>query len=55
MQIATVQDQVRVIKALAHPARLEIAQALADGERSVSELQVLSSEAIFLPYRSTSR
>jgi ArsR family transcriptional regulator len=41
MQTLSIQDQVQVIKALAHPARLEIVQALATGERCVSELQVL--------------
>ncbi len=41
MQVAMVQDQVRVIKALAHPARLEIARALAEGEKSVGDLQAL--------------
>ena len=39
MPTLSIEDQVRVIKALAHPARLEIVQALAGGERSVGELQ----------------
>ena len=38
--LATV-DQVRVIKALAHPARLAVAQALAVRERCVGDLQAL--------------
>lgn len=33
--------RVRIVKALAHPARLKIAQALASGERCVTELQAL--------------
>lgn len=41
METMLISDQVRVIKALAHPARLEIAQALATGDRCVSELQAL--------------
>lgn len=41
MQTLSIDEQVKVIKALAHPARLEIVQALAAGERSVSELQGL--------------
>lgn len=41
MQALPLHDQVRVIKALAHPARLEIVQALASGERCVSELRAL--------------
>jgi ArsR family transcriptional regulator len=41
MRTISIENQVQVIKALAHPARLEIAQALSHGERSVSELQVL--------------
>jgi ArsR family transcriptional regulator len=32
---------VRIIKALAHPARLQIAEALASGKRCVTELQAL--------------
>lgn len=36
-----VDEQVRVIKALAHPARLQIVQALASGERCVSDLQAI--------------
>jgi ArsR family transcriptional regulator len=41
MQTVSVDHKVKVIKALAHPARLEIVQALASGEHSVSELQAL--------------
>lgn len=41
MQMLSIDEQVKIIKALAHPARLEIVQALAAGERSVSELQEL--------------
>jgi ArsR family transcriptional regulator len=41
MQTLSIDHQVRVIKALAHPARLEIVQALAAGDRCVSELQAL--------------
>lgn len=41
MQTLSIDRQVKVIKALAHPARLEIVQALASGERCVSELQAL--------------
>ena len=33
--------RVAIIKALAHPARLEIAQALAAGPRCVGDLQLL--------------
>lgn len=33
--------QVQIIKALAHPARLEIVQALVTREHSVSELQTI--------------
>lgn len=36
-----IDEQVRVIKALAHPARLRIVEALASGERCVSDLQGL--------------
>ncbi|MDP0490980.1 MAG: metalloregulator ArsR/SmtB family transcription factor [Verrucomicrobiota bacterium JB023] len=38
MASLTTQLQVEIIKALAHPARLEIAQALSKGERCVSDL-----------------
>jgi DNA-binding transcriptional ArsR family regulator len=41
MSTLTTDHRVRIIKALAHPARLEIAQALASGERCVTELQAL--------------
>ena len=41
MPTLSISDQVQVIKALAHPARLEIVQALASAERCVSELQAL--------------
>jgi ArsR family transcriptional regulator len=41
MKTLSIESQVQVIKALAHPARLEIVQALAGGERSVGELQAL--------------
>ncbi|MFM7180847.1 MAG: ArsR/SmtB family transcription factor [Verrucomicrobiales bacterium] len=41
MRTLALRHQVQVIKALAHPARLEIVQALASGERSVSDLQTL--------------
>lgn len=41
MPTLSIHDQVQVIKALAHPARLEIVQALASGARSVSDLQAL--------------
>lgn len=41
METLTTDRRVRIIKALAHPARLEIAEALASGERCVTELQAL--------------
>ena len=41
MATLTTNRQVQIIKALAHPARLEIVQALAKGSRCVSELQEL--------------
>ncbi len=41
MSVLTTDHRVRIIKALAHPARLEIAQALASGERCVTELQAI--------------
>ena len=41
MRTLTRDRRVQIIKALAHPARLEIAEALACGERCVTELQGL--------------
>ena len=41
MSVITTDRRVEVIKALAHPTRLAIAQALADAPRCVSELQGL--------------
>lgn len=41
MNELTTDRRVQIIKALAHPARLEIAEALAAGERCVTELQTL--------------
>lgn len=41
MQTISITEQVKVIKALAHPTRLQIVQALAGSERCVSELQAL--------------
>lgn len=41
MSVLTTDRRVRIIKALAHPARLQIAEALASGERCVTELQAL--------------
>lgn len=41
MRTISLHEQVQVIKALAHPARLEIVLALSSGERSVGELQSL--------------
>jgi ArsR family transcriptional regulator len=41
MQTLTLSNQVQVIKALAHPARLQIVQILVSGERCVSDLQRL--------------
>ena len=41
MPSLTTDHRVQIIKALAHPARLEIAEALASGERCVTELQAL--------------
>lgn len=41
MSDASLAEQVRAIKALAHPARLTIVQALAAGEQCVSDLQAL--------------
>ena len=41
MSALTIDRRVRIIKALAHPARLRIAEVLASGERCVTELQAL--------------
>ena len=41
MTALTTDHRVRIIKALAHPARLRIAEALASGERCVTELRAL--------------
>ncbi|MCH7227927.1 ArsR/SmtB family transcription factor [Haloferula sp. A504] len=41
MSVLNTDRRVAVIKALAHPARLRIAEALASGERCVTELQAL--------------
>lgn len=41
MSVLTTDRRVRVIKALAHPGRLRIAEALATGERCVTDLQSL--------------
>ena len=41
MTALTIDHQVKVIKALAHPARLQIVQALASDARCVSDLQSL--------------
>ena len=41
MTVVATDRRVQIIKALAHPARLEIAQALAAGPRCVSDLQAL--------------
>lgn len=39
MSALTTDQRVQIIKALAHPARLEIAELLASGERCVTDLQ----------------
>ncbi|GAA5482905.1 ArsR/SmtB family transcription factor [Haloferula sargassicola] len=41
MATQSIDRRVRSIKALAHPARLQIVQALEDGPRCVSELQAM--------------
>lgn len=41
MNALSLDRKVQIIKALAHPARLEIIQALNAGPRCVSELQAL--------------
>lgn len=41
MLLTDSQDRVGVIKALAHPTRLEIVQILSEGSRCVSEIQEL--------------
>ena len=41
MSALTTDLRVQIIKALAHPARLEIAEALASGALCVTELQAL--------------
>lgn len=41
MKLTTSDRRVQVIKALAHPARLAVVEALASGPRCVTELQVI--------------
>lgn len=41
MKLACTDRKVQILKALAHPTRLEIIQQLASGSRCVSELQAL--------------
>lgn len=41
MQMDAYKKRARIIKAMAHPSRLLMLQALADGERCVCELQKL--------------
>jgi DNA-binding transcriptional ArsR family regulator len=41
MQTGNYEEKARIIKAMAHPSRLQMIDALSEGERCVCELQAL--------------